>query len=298
MYYVYIIYEASKGIPFYVGKGKGDRYLSHFKQSHNKFLNNKIAKIEAAGGKVVSEIIFRTDDESLAYNLEIQLISQYGRRKDEGTLCNITLGGEGFRGEHSEETKRKRSETAKRMHAEGLIDLGAQWRGKHTPISKPVYFRGFIFPSARTASKAFGGSVSMVASAVKKGRACYIDDEESIDRYRKKCLDDEILLAEKKFKLCMKEVIKKHNRMNTSVRMKAKMSESNHMTGRVGGKHPNARPVIVEGVLYPSLVDAVNNTKYTKSMLEKRLKKNVEGFDYAPLPFLGVIINEFNSTPV
>lgn len=56
--------------------------------------------------------------------------------------------------------------------------------------------------------------------------------------------------------------------------------EGNPMFGRSGDKHPNSKRVSVEGVIFNSISCAVKSTKYTKSMLEKRLKKSVVGFYY------------------
>ena len=52
------------------------------------------------------------------------------------------------------------------------------------------------------------------------------------------------------------------------------------MFGRKGGQHPNSRAIKIFGKTYDSISDAVRETEYTKSMIEKRLKKNIEGFEY------------------
>lgn len=63
----------------------------------------------------------------------------------------------------------------------------------------------------------------------------------------------------------------------SSARSDAKLGEKNPMFGKVSHQ---CRKVSVEGVEYPSLKVATQNTRFTKSMLEKRLKKGVEGFHY------------------
>ncbi|AMR57790.1 putative homing endonuclease [Pseudomonas phage vB_PsyM_KIL4] len=60
-----------------------------------------------------------------------------------------------------------------------------------------------------------------------------------------------------------------------------KGKNSGERNGMFGRKNPSRnRAVIVEGVQYESISDAVNNTEYTKSQIEKRLAKGVDGFSY------------------
>ena len=63
----------------------------------------------------------------------------------------------------------------------------------------------------------------------------------------------------------------------SSARSDAKLGEKNPMFGKVSHQ---CRKVSVEGVEFPSLKVATQNTRFTKSMLEKRLRKGVEGFHY------------------
>lgn len=85
-YYVYE-YLREDGTPYYVGKGKNNR----------AFVNNRtIPKpVDSSRIKLVEQDLTEED----AFNLEIKLISLYGR-KDLGTgiLRNLTNGGEGVSG--------------------------------------------------------------------------------------------------------------------------------------------------------------------------------------------------------
>lgn len=56
--------------------------------------------------------------------------------------------------------------------------------------------------------------------------------------------------------------------------------ESNGMYGRRNTSR--SRSVLIEGTLFPSISEAVRQTEYTKSQIEKRIKKGAEGFQYAP----------------
>ena len=99
-FYVYVLRRPyGEESPCYVGKGQGNRVDVHeyLGSSHyNRHLANVIAK---AGGTLLSEIVFRTDDENAAFAEERRLIALYGRKSlKTGTLCNLTDGGDGHSG--------------------------------------------------------------------------------------------------------------------------------------------------------------------------------------------------------
>jgi hypothetical protein len=109
-YYVYA-YLREDGTPYYIGKGKGGRI-------HDKNHSVVVPKNKARR-KILHENL--TEDE--AFSLEINLISEYGR-KDLGTgiLRNQTNGGDGASGwpEHRKKSKSKyTTEQNKKQAAEG-----------------------------------------------------------------------------------------------------------------------------------------------------------------------------------
>ena len=104
-FYVYLYSDITTGVVFYVGKGKGGRYLIECHLGQNRFLDNKINKI----GIDNIMISFTQSDllEVIAFETEKCFIAFYGRRDlGTGTLCNLTDGGDGPSGV-SEETRRK-----------------------------------------------------------------------------------------------------------------------------------------------------------------------------------------------
>ena len=98
--------------PIYIGKGKGIRPKRHFslyKNSNIRFYN-KLKSIIDDGYQ--PEIIYLKNDliENEAFEYEKYFIKLIGRKENNGTLTNLTDGGEGQSGfKHSEKTKTKMS---------------------------------------------------------------------------------------------------------------------------------------------------------------------------------------------
>ncbi len=112
--------------PFYVGKGKGRRDISHFRLGNiNKDQNlkknlkriHKIRKILELGlpPKVVR--IKTNATEQVAFKLECRAIEIIGRGS-KGPLCNLTDGGEGTSGYvYTEEGRKKKRDWSLSYHA-------------------------------------------------------------------------------------------------------------------------------------------------------------------------------------
>lgn len=100
--------------PFYIGKGNGDRLVTHLKKSKlNKktHLSNKINKIKSHGLKPIIVKLYEDLSEDKSLEIEKKLINLIGKRLSKtGPLVNITDGGEGVSGlKHTEESKKKMS---------------------------------------------------------------------------------------------------------------------------------------------------------------------------------------------
>jgi hypothetical protein len=103
MFYVYVYRDprpSKNNQPVYVGKGTGDRDLSHWsKGSHNKPFQDFLSHLKRRGLVAAPERVFETEVEAEAFAKEIELIALYGRRNlQTGTLFNLTDGGEGASG--------------------------------------------------------------------------------------------------------------------------------------------------------------------------------------------------------
>jgi len=101
--------------PFYIGKGTGDRITTSLLDRESPFKLNKIKKIKKSGGEIIKLKLFENLENLEALQKEIETINKIGRRDmKNGPLVNQTDGGDGrLNSPHSEETKRKISETKK-----------------------------------------------------------------------------------------------------------------------------------------------------------------------------------------
>jgi hypothetical protein len=105
-YYIYIWYREDDGAPFYVGKGKEERY----KQLINR--NRHFINVYKKHGGFPEKIIEGLTEQE-AFEKEITIIKEY---KKKYPLTNITNGGEGVSGlQHSKRTRDKISEKAKKQ---------------------------------------------------------------------------------------------------------------------------------------------------------------------------------------
>ena len=109
-FYVYM-YLTLDGVPFYIGKGKDNRASNisgHLSTNHrNSLLKNKIRKVGVDNIKI--HFLHINLAEEAAFRWEKYWIKYIGRRDlKEGSLCNLTEGGDGSSGRKcSEETRKK-----------------------------------------------------------------------------------------------------------------------------------------------------------------------------------------------
>ena len=93
-FYVYVLFRPWDGSPFYVGKGKGRRWLRH-DQDGEKNPNYRLANIIKRSKRLGLEIpkikVRNGLAEATAFEVEVALIRALGRV----LLVNLTNGGEG-----------------------------------------------------------------------------------------------------------------------------------------------------------------------------------------------------------
>ena len=99
-YYVYLLMDPRTDLPFYVGKGIGNRVKHHYRDScvvDNPHKTHKIKRLKALGYQPKWTIIFETQSEQEALEEETRNIIKWGRKGIDkgGLLTNIMLfGGE------------------------------------------------------------------------------------------------------------------------------------------------------------------------------------------------------------
>lgn len=138
MYYVYQLIDPLTKIPFYIGKGKGNRAAMHLKESewwYNKRKGAKIKSLLNENLKPIIEIVFESENEDDVKYEEERLIKMHGRRGIDkgGILTNLCISAHPptrknkpgtFAGKkHTEETKSKlRTANQKQFSNQSVIE--------------------------------------------------------------------------------------------------------------------------------------------------------------------------------
>lgn len=122
-YYLYSHTRKDTGDVFYIGVGtkfydKRSPNASPYRRAHLKSIRNPFWKNIVNKTDYTIDIVCESNDYNFIEQKEKEYISLYGRRENStGTLVNMTGGGKGQKmvhlRKHSEETKRKMSESAK-----------------------------------------------------------------------------------------------------------------------------------------------------------------------------------------
>jgi hypothetical protein len=94
-FYVYEHWRPDTGLPFYVGKGRGNR-ADFFNKDRNKWHRRIVTKLKSLGLRHDVRKIFTGLDEEMAFTLEKSQISYWRTRGVE--LVNLTPGGDGSAG--------------------------------------------------------------------------------------------------------------------------------------------------------------------------------------------------------
>lgn len=150
MAYVYRHIRLDKNEPFYIGIGSDDNYKrANSKDKRSAFWKDIIKKTEYRVEIILDGLTWKE-----ACEKEIELISLYGRSNiKNGTLCNLTNGGEGMLGYvMSKSTKEKMIKSIKEKYKNGYINpmKGKNHTDNHkvknSTAQKERYLNGYINP--------------------------------------------------------------------------------------------------------------------------------------------------------
>ena len=142
-YYVYQHIREDKNEIFYIGIGtrsKQDLKCNTYSRAYSKHIDNNIWLKIIAKTKWKFEILFESEDRKEVEQMEIALITKYGRKCDKtGCLSNLTLGGESNLGyKHTKEAIAKISEKAKRKRGYSNINYTPELKEKLYKIHKEI----------------------------------------------------------------------------------------------------------------------------------------------------------------
>jgi hypothetical protein len=165
-FYVYHLIDPLTNLPFYVGKGKGNRMSHHMRDvnngkmpHNNRHLFYKIKKINRLSKKVICQKIFENLNECDAFQKEKEEILKFGRKINKtGILCNITEGGDGISGiKISKKTKKKLSESLKKYYS---INPSKNIGKKHSNKTKEKLRKlGFLRKNSRITRQKISNSL-------------------------------------------------------------------------------------------------------------------------------------------
>jgi hypothetical protein len=149
----------------------------------------------------------------------------------------------------------------------------------------PVYVFGFWYPSVRYCCEVYNKHHGWVVARdgteqewVPPPRAKRKDSTSALPTYVGGFWFPSAYVAAEKLKLPLTLIMSRIRHGNveqssTSAR-DCKIGDKNPMFGRTGELNPKSVKVIIEGVVYSGISEAVRQTGYTKSQIEKRIRKD------------------------
>lgn len=194
MYYVYALIDPRDNLPFYIGKGKDNRCLSHFTETAlSKEGNNrktaKIRKLNSLGFDPMVEFYAQNiEDEDLAYQIESHFIKKLGRigYDERGILTNICENNNppNHKGKTYDEIYGANAETQRKTRHDLQLAAGGWFKGHtHSEESKKVISEktsgknnpryGVKLKGTSTASKI--GDANRGKKHYSRAKLCYIE---------------------------------------------------------------------------------------------------------------------------
>lgn len=155
MAYVYIHTRLDKNEVFYVGIGSDNQ--GKYIRANSKKRRSKFWKDIVEHTNYIIDIVYDNLSWKDACEKEIELINKYGRRDiGTGTLCNLTIGGDGVNGY--------------RHNSERLAIISSNTKGSNNPRAKRcIHFNtSLVFNSLKDGCSYFGLHYGSQSSAIKR----------------------------------------------------------------------------------------------------------------------------------
>lgn len=133
IFYVYEYWRPDKNVPFYIGKGSGNRAFN--KNARGRYFRRIIRKLEREG--LVAEVkkIFRSTDEKKVLAYEIERIAYWRGKGVE--LVNQSPGGDGTSGYRWTRAQRRTSSTIAKRRWRDPLYRAKQAAAHRRALSKP-----------------------------------------------------------------------------------------------------------------------------------------------------------------
>lgn len=145
MAYVYLHKRLDKDEVFYIGIGKNIE-RAYSKHNRNQYWKNIVSKTDYQVKIVASDLSWED-----ACKMEIELISKYGRNDlKQGSLCNLTSGGDGVNGHSIESINKIRQAHIGRKQSQEEIQrrvnsLKGKSRTEITKLKMSEVRKGIVF---------------------------------------------------------------------------------------------------------------------------------------------------------
>lgn len=142
-FWAYVYFDPKTNIPIYVGKGVNERPFDHLQKCCKTRLGYTLRKRTREGFNP-KPILIQAATHDDAVEMEMLLIAMIGREDlGNGTLFNLTDGGEGCIGrKRSEDSLKKQSDDKKKFYENELARETTREATKKTWETRPRTFKG------------------------------------------------------------------------------------------------------------------------------------------------------------
>lgn len=265
--------------PFYVGIGKGNRHLSHLKETLENTTNKakfyKIRKIRQEGFEPIVFKIFEEIDRNTACDIEREFISYFGKLNNKGVLTNITDGGDGgitWVGEHHNKGKKLEEIVGEKRSSELKSELSERAK-KRVGDKNPNYGNGEKISGKKHSN--FGGK--FMKNEVKKKISCSLKEY-----FKELSKEDRVELTKKQRKwfkeLSDDEKLKYGEKISNSLKGRVFSEKHREKISKNNYKSKNKGSSVLK--LSKETKDKISLAQKGKSLSKEHIDKLRKGYTY------------------